>query len=120
MLVMGTLTPGPIIYAGEKASLSVQSDFVVIDGPTGIFVKSIVFSWMFSNDVLQFDSNAVDALCSAKIALPLFGRLLEERNQKYATGSIHPARIQIVFNKMLEHFLYPDPNGFKAQLVAVD
>lgn len=32
-----------------------------------------------------------------------------------------PERIDIVLNKMLEHFLaYPDPNGFKAQLVCVD
>ena len=32
-----------------------------------------------------------------------------------------PDRIGIVLDKMLEHFLaYPDPNGFKAQLVVVD
>jgi type I restriction enzyme R subunit len=32
-----------------------------------------------------------------------------------------PKRIDIVLNKMLTHFLeHPDPNGFKAQLVAVD
>jgi type I restriction enzyme R subunit len=33
----------------------------------------------------------------------------------------HPARIEIVLDRMLKHFLeHPDPNGFKAQLVAVD
>jgi type I restriction enzyme R subunit len=33
----------------------------------------------------------------------------------------HPERINIVLDKMLAHFLaHPDPNGFKAQLVAVD
>jgi type I restriction enzyme R subunit len=33
----------------------------------------------------------------------------------------HPDRIEIVLERMLEHFLaHPDPNGFKAQLVAVD
>ncbi|MDP9237587.1 MAG: hypothetical protein M3P30_09375 [Chloroflexota bacterium] len=33
----------------------------------------------------------------------------------------HPERVEIVLEKMLTHFLdYPDPNGFKAQLVAVD
>ena len=32
-----------------------------------------------------------------------------------------PGRINIVTNKVVEHFLaHPDPNGFKAQLVAVD
>jgi len=32
-----------------------------------------------------------------------------------------PKRIEIVLDKMLKHFLeFPDPNGFKAQLVAVD
>ncbi len=32
-----------------------------------------------------------------------------------------PKRVEIVLEKMLAHFLaYPDPNGFKAQLVAVD
>lgn len=32
-----------------------------------------------------------------------------------------PERVDIVLDKMLEHFLaHPDPNGFKAQLVAVD
>ena len=32
-----------------------------------------------------------------------------------------PGRIDIVANKVVEHFLaHPDPNGFKAQLVAVD
>jgi type I restriction enzyme R subunit len=32
-----------------------------------------------------------------------------------------PQRINIVLDKLLEHFLnHPDPNGFKAQLVAVD
>lgn len=33
----------------------------------------------------------------------------------------HPDRVQIVLDHMLEHFLaHPDPDGFKAQLVAVD
>jgi type I restriction enzyme R subunit len=33
----------------------------------------------------------------------------------------HPDRIDIVLDRMLNHFLeHPDPNGFKAQLVAVD
>ena len=33
----------------------------------------------------------------------------------------HPKRVDIVLEKMLTHFLnHPDPNGFKAQLVAVD
>lgn len=33
----------------------------------------------------------------------------------------HPERINIVLDKLLAHFLaHPDPNGFKAQLVAVD
>lgn len=33
----------------------------------------------------------------------------------------HPDRIEIVLDRMLAHFLaHPDPNGFKAQLVAVD
>lgn len=32
-----------------------------------------------------------------------------------------PDRVDIVLDKMLKHFLeYPDPNGFKAQLVAID
>ena len=32
-----------------------------------------------------------------------------------------PERVDIVLDKMLEHFLaHPDPSGFKAQLVAVD
>ena len=32
-----------------------------------------------------------------------------------------PKRIEIVLDKMLKHFLeFPDPNGFKAQLVAID
>ncbi|HEY4884102.1 MAG TPA: HsdR family type I site-specific deoxyribonuclease [Myxococcales bacterium] len=33
----------------------------------------------------------------------------------------HPDRVEIIVNKLLAHFLeHPDPNGFKAQLVAVD
>jgi len=33
----------------------------------------------------------------------------------------HPERVGLVVDKLLAHFLaYPDPNGFKAQLVAVD
>lgn len=33
----------------------------------------------------------------------------------------HPERVDIVLERMLTHFLeHPDPNGFKAQLVAVD
>jgi type I restriction enzyme R subunit len=33
----------------------------------------------------------------------------------------HPDRVEIVVEKMLTHFLaYPDPSGFKAQLVGVD
>jgi type I restriction enzyme, R subunit len=33
----------------------------------------------------------------------------------------HPDRIEIVLDRMLTHFLeHPDPNGFKAQLVAID
>ena len=33
----------------------------------------------------------------------------------------HPARVEIIVEKILKHFLeHPDPNGFKAQIVAVD
>ena len=33
----------------------------------------------------------------------------------------HPDRVEIVIERMLSHFLeHPDPNGFKAQIVAVD
>ena len=46
---------------------------------------------------------------------------IQRRRSQWKELARHPERIQIVLDKMLEHFLaHPDPNGFKAQLVAVD
>ena len=43
------------------------------------------------------------------------------RGRRWKELARHPERIDIVLDKMLAHFLaHPDPNGFKAQLVAVD
>ncbi len=46
--------------------------------------------------------------------------ILRQRSQ-WKELARHPWRVAIVVDKMLAHFLaHPDPNGFKAQLVAVD
>jgi type I restriction enzyme R subunit len=46
---------------------------------------------------------------------------IQRRRSQWKELARLPERIQIVLDKMLEHFLaHPDPNGFKAQLVAVD
>lgn len=46
---------------------------------------------------------------------------VQRQRSKWKELARHPDRINIVLDKMLEHFLtHPDPNGFKAQLVAVD
>ena len=48
------------------------------------------------------------------------GFIQRERSQWKALAR-HPDRVGIVLDKMIAHFLaYPDPSGFKAQLVAVD
>lgn len=47
--------------------------------------------------------------------------LIQRRRSQWKELARHPERIQIVLDRMVEHFLvHPDPNGFKAQLVAVD
>lgn len=47
--------------------------------------------------------------------------LVQRRKSQWKEMARHPERITIVIDKMLRHFLeHPDPNGFKAQLVAVD
>lgn len=47
--------------------------------------------------------------------------LIQRQRAKWKELASHDDRIKIVINKMLKHFLeHPDPNGFKAQLVAVD
>lgn len=47
--------------------------------------------------------------------------LIQRQRSQWKELARHPDRVEIVVSKMLEHFLaYPDPNGFKAQLVGVD
>lgn len=47
--------------------------------------------------------------------------LIQRQRSKWKELARHPDRVEIVINKMLEHFLkWPDPSGFKAQLVGVD
>ncbi|MDD5706589.1 MAG: hypothetical protein PHR35_11735 [Kiritimatiellae bacterium] len=46
---------------------------------------------------------------------------VQREKAKWKELARHPDRVEIVLEKMLTHFLaYPDPSGFKAQLVAVD
>jgi type I restriction enzyme R subunit len=46
---------------------------------------------------------------------------IQRQRSQWKELARHPDRIEIVVEKMLKHFLeHPDPNGFKAQLVAVD
>lgn len=47
--------------------------------------------------------------------------LIQRQRSQWKELARHPERVAIVLEKMLAHFLeHPDPNGFKAQLVAVD
>jgi type I restriction enzyme, R subunit len=47
--------------------------------------------------------------------------LIQRQRSQWKELARHPDRIEIVLEKLIEHFLeHPDPNGFKAQLVAVD
>ncbi|QDW67206.1 type I restriction endonuclease subunit R [Luteimonas granuli] len=47
--------------------------------------------------------------------------LIQRQRSEWKELARHPDRVEIVVGKMLEHFLaYPDPGGFKAQLVGVD
>lgn len=46
---------------------------------------------------------------------------VQRKKSQWKELARHPERIDIVLEKLLTHFLaHPDPNGFKAQLVAVD
>lgn len=46
---------------------------------------------------------------------------VQRKRARWKELAAHPERIEIVLDKMLEHFLaHPDPSGFKAQLVCVD
>lgn len=47
--------------------------------------------------------------------------LVQRQRAQWKELARHPDRIEIVVDKLVEHFLkYPDPSGFKAQLVTVD
>ena len=47
--------------------------------------------------------------------------LIQRQRAKWKELARHPDRVAIVVERMLTHFLdHPDPNGFKAQFVAVD
>lgn len=47
--------------------------------------------------------------------------LIQRQRSQWKELARHPERVEIVLERMLNHFLaHPDPNGFKAQLVAVD
>ena len=47
--------------------------------------------------------------------------LIQRQRAQWKELARHPNRVEIVIERMLAHFLeHPDPNGFKAQLVAVD
>jgi type I restriction enzyme R subunit len=46
---------------------------------------------------------------------------IQRQRSQWKELARHPDRLEIVLEKVLKHFLeHPDPNGFKAQLVAVD
>ena len=46
---------------------------------------------------------------------------IQRQRSQWKELARHPDRVNIVLDRMLGHFLdHPDPNGFKAQLVAVD
>ena len=46
---------------------------------------------------------------------------VQRQRARWRELATHPDRVDIVLDRMLSHFLaHPDPNGFKAQLVAVD
>ncbi|MDD5559687.1 HsdR family type I site-specific deoxyribonuclease [Candidatus Methylomirabilis sp.] len=46
---------------------------------------------------------------------------VQRQRSRWKELARHPERVDIVLDRMLTHFLeHPDPNGFKAQLVAVD
>ena len=47
--------------------------------------------------------------------------LIQRQRSQWKELARHPDRVEIVLNKMLDHFSkWPDPSGFKAQLVGVD
>lgn len=47
--------------------------------------------------------------------------LVQRERSRWKELARHPERVNLVLDRVLEHFLeHPDPNGFKAQLVAVD
>ncbi|TCT21207.1 type I restriction endonuclease subunit R [Thiobaca trueperi] len=47
--------------------------------------------------------------------------LIQRQRAQWKELARHPERVEIVTRKLLDHFLaYPDPSGFKAQLVVVD
>lgn len=47
--------------------------------------------------------------------------LIQQKRARWKELATHPARVKVVLDKMLTHFLeHPDPNGFKAQFVCVD
>ncbi len=47
--------------------------------------------------------------------------LIQRQRSQWKELARHPDRVEIVIDKMLAHFLaWPDPSGFKAQLVGVD
>jgi len=47
--------------------------------------------------------------------------LIQRQRSQWKELARHPDRVEIVVDKMLAHFLaWPDPSGFKAQLVGVD
>ena len=46
---------------------------------------------------------------------------VQRQRARWKELATHPDRVSLVLDRMLAHFLeHPDPNGFKAQLVAVD
>ena len=46
---------------------------------------------------------------------------IQRQRSQWKELARHPERVDIVLEKLLKHFLeHPDPNGFKAQVVAVD
>ena len=46
---------------------------------------------------------------------------VQRQRSRWKELARHPDRVDVVIDKMVAHFLsYPDPSGFKAQLVAVD
>jgi type I restriction enzyme R subunit len=112
---------GPIIDGQQERYLSYYGIKRAINDGATLPVHYILDKVPFDVDEQPLSASFEQMCEEAELDDQEAKTLIQQRKARWKELAQLPERIDIVLDKLLAHFLeHPDPNGFKAQLVAVD